>query len=276
MKQIFLILLLIPACIYSVNLKKWKKTSSGIYYKIYTNDSTKERPAYGDHIWMHLRKFGLDEKEMFNTRIFDAARGVEMEYKLPDKKGDVTEIFSLMGTGDSAFVMIPANLTDANGSSKKYYSFWLNLVDFKRHDLYLLEKKEMFMQQLILDSLEIKNYFLNNDLHDAVKDESGNWFIRKQNGNGAPVKNGDSVIVHYIGKLTNNRQFDNSYDRKQTFGFVVGKKQVIDGLDKGIQDFFYGDSGLLIIPSRLGYGDKEVGKIPPNSVLIFELEILPR
>ena len=49
---------------------------------------------------------------------------------------------------------------------------------------------------------------------------------------------------------------------------------MIDGLDKGIQNFYIGDIGLLIIPSKLGYGDKEVGKIPANSVLIFEIEIL--
>ena len=88
------------------------------------------------------------------------------------------------------------------------------------------------------------------------------------------MKNGDSVNIHYTGKLLNGFEFDNSYGRNQTLPFVIGKKQVIDGLDKGIQNFYIGDKGLLIIPSKLGYGDKEVGKIPANSVLIFEIEIL--
>jgi hypothetical protein len=242
---------------------------------VYTTDTTKQKPLYGDHIWMHLRKMDVKGKEIFNTRIFDVNKGVEMEYKKPEKKADITEIFLLMGRGDSAFVMIPSILVDTNGTRKKYYSYWLNLVDFKRKDIYQMEKRDNYLQQLIIDSIEISNYIRNNDLHDGMQDAWGNWFFRTQKGNGALVKENDSVTIHYVGKLTNNKQFDNSYDRKQTFSFVVGKKQVIEGLDKGIQDFYYGDKGLLIIPSRLAYGDKEVGKIPQNSVLIFQVEIMP-
>jgi peptidylprolyl isomerase len=85
---------------------------------------------------------------------------------------------------------------------------------------------------------------------------------------------GDSIRIHYIGRLANGRAFDDSYERNQPLPFVVGKRQVIDGLDKGIRNFHRGDKGILIIPSRSAYGDKEVGKIPPNSVLVFEVEIL--
>ena len=73
----------------------------------------------------------------------------------------------------------------------------------------------------------------------------------------------------------NLEKFDNTYDRKQTLNFIRNKKQVIEGLDKSLVHFFYGDKGIIIIPSRLAYGDKEVGKIPQNSVLFFEVEILP-
>ena len=122
--------------------------------------------------------------------------------------------------------------------------------------------------------MAIADYIKNNDLHQCKQDEYGNWFLLKQHGTEKSVKESDSVTIHYKGKLTNGNEFDNSYDRKQPFKFIVGKKQVIEGLDKGIQHFYAGDKGILIIPSRLGYGDKEVGKIPANSVLIFELEVL--
>ncbi|MDB5227994.1 MAG: FKBP-type peptidyl-prolyl cis-trans isomerase [Bacteroidota bacterium] len=274
-KLIIILFFIIPAALFSFHKKGWKHTASGIYYKIYTCDTSKEKPVYGDHIWMHLQKFGLNNKEIFNTKIFDAKIGVEMDFKKPEKKADVTEIFAFMGKGDSAMVVIPSDLADSNGSKKKYYTFNLYLIDFKRKDVYLFDKNEQYKQQMVLDSLAILDYITNNDLHDCVRDEYGNWFVRKQQGTGKPVKENDTIKIHYTGKLTSGKVFDNSYERKEPLSFIVGKKQVIDGLDKGIRDFFYGDAGTLIIPSRLSYGDREVGKIPANSVLIFEIEILP-
>jgi FKBP-type peptidyl-prolyl cis-trans isomerase FkpA len=271
---IFIILFFIPAIVLSNCHKNWKQTPSGILYKIYTSDTSKPKPVNGDHIWMHLRKYSPNEKEIFNTRIFDVIKGVEMDYKKPQKNTDVTEIFSLLGKGDSALVKISARLLDSIGSKKKYYSFWLNLLDFKTKDVHQQENKDRFEQQLILDSLTIADYIKNYDLNQCTKDEFGNFYLVKQHGTEKMIKENDSVTIHYIGKLSNGNEFDNSYDRKQPFKFIVGKKQVIDGLDKGIQHFYVGDKGILIIPSRSGYGDKEVGKIPANSVLIFEMEIL--
>ena len=273
-RLIFIILIIIPLGVFSCNKKKWKHTESGISYRIYTSDTAKLKPVYGDHIWMHLRKFSPKQKEIFNTRVFDTKNGVEMDYKKSAKETDVTEIFSLMGKGDSAIVKIPSNILDSNGSVKKYYTFWLNLMDFKTKSVYEVEKNEHYVQQITLDSLQIIDYLRNNNLLEASGDEYGNRYFRKQQGTGNAVKAGDTISIHYSGKLTNGREFDNSYERNQSLSFVVGKKQVIDGLDKGIQHFYYGDKGILIIPSRLGYSDKEVGKIPPNSVLVFEFDIL--
>jgi len=273
-RLIFSILFIVPVGLYSANHKKWKQTASGIYFKIYTKDTAKLKPVYGDHIWMHLRKFSPKKKEIFNTRIFDTKRGVEMDYKQPVKEIDVTEIFAYMGIGDSAFVKIPSAVYDSNGSAKKYYTFWLNLIDFKQKDAYVSEKAEQDKLQNSIDSFAIIDYLQKNNLLDATADLYGNWYLRQEFGKGKPVKIGDSINIHYTGKLLNGFEFDNSYGRNQTLPFIIGKKQVIDGLDKGIQNFYIGDIGLLIIPSKLGYGDKEVGKIPANSVLIFEIEIL--
>ena len=120
---------------------------------------------------MHLRKHGLDKKEMFNTRIFDMVKGVEIG--LSKHVEAVAEVFAFMGKGDSAYVKIPSNLLDTNGNPKKYYTFWLNLIDFKRKADYLTERALHYNQQIILDSLSIIDYIRNNDLHEWCSCGSG-------------------------------------------------------------------------------------------------------
>ncbi len=272
--KLFLLLLLLFVHGLSAPFKKWRQTPSGLYYKVYTSDTSKPKPEYGDHIWMHLRKYGWNKKELFNTMIFDTRSGVEMDFRKADKPSDITEIFQFMGKGDSAVVMIPASIADSNGSRNKYYMFRLVLMDFQRREDHIKYKATQIENQIKTDSSAIADFLSKSDIKGFLADENGNWYFRKSLGLGKKIIESDSVVIHYVGKLLNNRQFDNSYERKQPFSFVVGKRQVIDGLDKGIRNFSFGDKGTLLIPSINAYGDKEAGKIPPNSVLIFEIEIL--
>lgn len=83
----------------------------------------------------------------------------------------------------------------------------------------------------------------------------------------------DSVMVHYRGTLTDGTVFDSSYDRGAPATFGVG--QVIAGWTEALQLMKPGDKWLLRIPARLAYGERAMGdKIPPNSDLIFQVELL--
>ena len=93
-------------------------------------------------------------------------------------------------------------------------------------------------------------------------------------GTGSAIEKGDVVSVNYIGKLTNDTVFDNSYPRHQPFTFKVGYKQAIDGWDEALQLMHVGDSAKLVLPPALGYGDKPVGTIPPNSTLVFTISVV--
>ena len=94
-------------------------------------------------------------------------------------------------------------------------------------------------------------------------------------GSGPSPKNGDTVTVHYTGFLTNGKKFDSSLDRNQSFPFVLGAGQVIQGWDLGLAKMKVGDKVKLTIPPELAYGqDGYPGVIPPNSTLIFEVELL--
>ncbi|WP_372487288.1 FKBP-type peptidyl-prolyl cis-trans isomerase [Leptospira levettii] len=93
-------------------------------------------------------------------------------------------------------------------------------------------------------------------------------------GKGDEAFSGSYVTVHYVGKLQNGTKFDSSRDRNRPFEFNLGAGEVVKGWDKGIKGMRVGGKRKLIIPPELGYGSKRVGNIPPDSTLIFEVELL--
>ena len=94
-------------------------------------------------------------------------------------------------------------------------------------------------------------------------------------GTGNEVVNHSKITVHYSGKLDNGTVFDSSYKRKQPFVFQIGTRQVIEGWELGIIGMKEGGKRSIFIPSKMAYGKKGAGDlIPPNSNLIFDIEII--
>ncbi len=94
-------------------------------------------------------------------------------------------------------------------------------------------------------------------------------------GEGAEALAGQEVTVHYTGWLLDGTKFDSSKDRGLPFSFHLGAGQVIQGWDKGVQGMKIGGTRKLTIPPAMGYGARGAGGvIPPNAVLVFEVELL--
>jgi|ERR1035437_9589463 FKBP-type peptidyl-prolyl cis-trans isomerase len=93
-------------------------------------------------------------------------------------------------------------------------------------------------------------------------------------GTGDIAAPGDSITVNYIGTLENGKVFDSSIDRGTPFTFTLGAGQVIKGWDMGVVGMKVGGKRRLIISPDFGYGAQGVGPIPPNSTLIFEVDLL--
>lgn len=93
-------------------------------------------------------------------------------------------------------------------------------------------------------------------------------------GTGPEAKNGDTVKVHYTGKLLNDKQFDSSVG-KEPFEVTVGQGKVIKGWDEGLPGMKVGGKRKLTIPWQLAYGEKGSGaSIPPKAALKFDIELL--
>ncbi len=95
-----------------------------------------------------------------------------------------------------------------------------------------------------------------------------------QKGSGAMPQTGEKVTVHYTGYLEDGTKFDSSVDRGKPFAFTLGRGQVIKGWDEGFAQLTKGTRAWLRIPPDLGYGSTPRGPIPPNSFMLFEIEIL--
>ena len=94
-------------------------------------------------------------------------------------------------------------------------------------------------------------------------------------GHGKKAKAGETVTVQYDGVLyANGSEFDASWDRGQPFSFPLGAGQVIPGWDKGVAGMKVGGRRVLTIPPDLGYGPQGSGPIPPNSTLVFVVDLL--
>lgn len=94
-------------------------------------------------------------------------------------------------------------------------------------------------------------------------------------GNGPEAVMDKMVTVHYTGKLTNGTKFDSSLDRNSPFTFRLGAKEVIPGWEKGVAGMKVGGKRKLTIPSKDGYGERGAPPvIPPNSTLVFDVELL--
>ena len=113
----------------------------------------------------------------------------------------------------------------------------------------------------------------NNE--NQVTTASGLKYVELAEGTGATPAKGQTVSVHYTGTLESGKKVDSSRDRNQAFEFQIGEGQVIKGWDEGLSTMKVGGRRKLIIPADLGYGARGAGGvIPPNSTLIFDVELL--
>ena len=128
-----------------------------------------------------------------------------------------------------------------------------------------------------VELIEVIEAFVDTDFSLPGREEvtpSGLRMIVHKEGNGEKPNSGQTVNVHYTGLLETGSKFDSSHDRGKPISFALGQGKVIKGWDEAIALMSKGEKRTLIIPPELAYGERGQPQIPPNSILIFEVELI--
>ena len=135
--------------------------------------------------------------------------------------------------------------------------------------LFFLSSCDKEKKQAKKDEETIKQYISDHGLS-ATATGSGLYYVIETQGAGASCDSNSDVKVSYKGYFTDGSVFDES----SAAGIEFNLQGVIEGWTEGIPYFKEGGSGILIIPSALGYGSKDHGGIPANSVLVFDVNLI--
>ncbi len=267
------------------NEEGFESTDSGLQYK-YIKQGEGAQAENGKILFINM-----SYKTAKDSVLFPPA-GQEVS-TLPIKidsgaTGMIYEGFAMMKEGDSVEFKIPAEdvfiktfnapaIPDFIDSTSDitFYVGVDKVMSEEAAQAYQME--QMLAQQsgqMKTDSAKIEEYLKSKKV-DAKTTESGVRYVVTKKGKGVQPSPGDSVTVQYTGKLLDGTQFDSSYDRKEPFTFPIGQGMVIPGWDEGIALLNEGSKATLYIPSPLAYGAQGAGgAIPPNSVLVFDVELV--
>jgi FKBP-type peptidyl-prolyl cis-trans isomerase len=273
--------------------KGYEKTETGLLYKFYLQNSDAKKPAIGDFAHMEISYFTDKDSLLFSSEKFGSKFVIRLEE--PAYSGDIMEGIAMMATGDSASFLVSADsfyVHNVGGMLPKDITpgskirFEIKLQRVQTIEELEKEKAENARIQSERENQVLNNYLKENNIT-AIPRESGLIIVERVKGNGKKPQNGQKVKVNYTGKLLDGKVFDTSIEADakaagvynpqrpyQPFEFTLGAGQVIRGWDEGISQLSVGSKATLIIPSALGYGPQDMGIIPPNSTLVFEVELV--
>lgn len=257
----------------------YQTSPNGLQYKVIV-DKKMPKPQPGQYIVYHVFWRNMKDSLLFSSE--NVNQPLISLVARPLYKGDLWEIFAYAGAGDSVSCKVPAKNVFKTYMPPNMKPDELMKVDFKI--LGVISQKQVDSIQLARaneqfnrEDQQLQNYMRQNNL-DGAKTPSGMYVVMEKQGTGNQAAKGNTVKVGYTGKLLDGTQFDSSHDPgHQPYEFVIGASppQVIEGWDEGLTYFKAGGKGKLLIPSKLGYGERGNGpKIGPNQPLVFDIELL--
>jgi len=258
-------------------------TSSGLYF---IETVAGKGPKIDTGIWVkaHFKVSLLDGKQIFSS--YDRGEPLRFEYGKRFDTPGFEEGISKMTKGGKATLIVPSAIAfgqNGSGAVVPPYStliYEVEVLDLQTKAEYdkeqadLKKKEELKKEKAKNEEGTLLKKYIKEQNINVKPTASGLYYIEKIKGTGAKAVPGKKIKMHYTGTLLNGTKFDSSKDRDKPFEFELNKGQVIDGWNEAIAMMNVGGKAILIIPSTIGYKDRDLGTIPPYSTLVFEVELL--
>lgn len=276
---LFIPLLLFYSCSESTG---YKKSQSGLEYIFFTENPDGIKPGPEDIMELEMVYRTDNDSVLFDSReIIGSPFRMKQKGYNPDV-ATIEEGLAMMHVGDSArfivdaetfFLVTQGREIPAGIKPGTRLIFDVKMKNIFNMETYKAQKQENFASSAQEEETILKSYLQTSNIT-TEPTSSGLYFVEELKGKGKKPEAGKKVIVHYTGTFINGQIFDSSLQRNEPFEFTFGAGEVIPGLEEGVSYMKEGGKATLIIPSHIAYGDKQVGKIPPFSTLIFYVELL--
>ncbi len=279
----------------------YEMTEQGLYAKLYNNSEGGVKPKEGDLVRVVL--VVKNDKDSILTDSKDPRNSKLGYFEFPvmksEFKGSFEDGLSLLAVGDSASFLISVD-SMYKGKEKQMPPFFKKGTMLK-YDVKLekitdkaeLEKMQRERAEEQNASNELRKNeepkalakYLEDNKITAKPTASGLYYIETKKGSGPKAKQGDVVKVNYSGRLIDGRVFDTNipeiakssgiYDERRPYQPAdLAFGEIIKGMEEGLTMMNAGSKGTMIIPSSIGYGDRNGGPIPAYSTLIFDVEVI--
>jgi FKBP-type peptidyl-prolyl cis-trans isomerase len=257
--------------------------SSGLYF-LETAQGKGIKIDSGMWVKAHFKVSLIDGKQIFSS--YDRGEPLQFEYGKRFDTPGFEEGIGKMLKGGKATLVVPSKIAfgeTGRGAMVPPYSpivYEVEVIDVQTkadHDKQQAEDKkktQLKLETAKKQETELMKKYLMEKRITAKPTASGLIYVEKVKGTGAKAMAGKKVKVHYTGTLLNGTKFDSSRDRNEPFEFTLGQGQVIQGWDEGVAMMNVGGKATLIVPSSIGYKDRDMGTIPPYSTLVFDVELL--
>ncbi len=272
----------------SVFSQQFQSTDSGLRFLFYRQNFANPKPATSNMLYLDLIYTTENDSILYNSH--EATSPFVIPLMESEYPGDIYEGLAMMALGDSACFVIAAdsfflitaaaeNLPEMVRPSSflKFYVRLYKIAGSEEYENEQTQKKrdELYKTASLLfkEKLDLQEFIEKNFIR-TKPTQSGLYYIEMFKGTGPRVQTGDTVSVHYFAKFLNGVIFDSSYETGEPFEFVIGNNEVIAGWEEALQLMNEGGKAIIIIPSKLGYGERGVSKIPPCTPLIFDLDLL--
>lgn len=286
MKKSILFLILAAMIFAGCNLSGYKRTKTGLYYKIIPSGGKPLK--LGQYVKIQVNGF-IHDSAFFDTRTAMAFYGQVDSVGRPH---DFSEIIHLMGAGDSAVTIqfvdtllkypglqLPPFFRkgDKIKSCLRIVKVFDSLPDAKRSyddDLVIFREKEDAKNTANYEksNKELAEFIAKNKIN-ATQTPKGVYVEVKEAGTGLSADSGKLIGVKYTGMTLDGKVFDGNIDngRKDTLQFVMNSGGMIAGFEEGIKGQKVGAKLRLYVPSKYGYGAQGNQGIPPFTNLIFDI-----